>query len=81
MTDPTIKQTQFAKENNILCPLCQRYSQVWINQRTGLWTCHRLICANYEIPVPPKFSPSNLAVDFSTPPTERNYDDNGSPSN
>jgi ribosomal protein L37AE/L43A len=41
-------------ENPPVCPQCGTASQVWKNQITGLWTCHRLGCEPHREIVRPE---------------------------
>lgn len=41
-----IEQTIYARDNGITCIKCGNSMQVWVNQRTGKWTCHRVGCAD-----------------------------------
>jgi hypothetical protein len=42
------------------CPHCGNNRQVWINQITGLLTCHRAYC-DYQFP---EINPNQLTLDL-----------------
>lgn len=64
MTD--IEQTLWAQSHGIACRKCGSSAQVWVNQRTNNWTCHKVGCHNnggLEFPsVSPPANPSVAAT-------------------
>lgn len=58
-----LEQTRYAGKHGIVCPKCNCYWQVWVNQESGRWTCHRVGCRTStesgelphpcELPLPP----------------------------